>query len=117
MKVPTAVRWTGLALLGVLVAAAVSVAASRLASQQIGLASEPISAGDALAPSQRQLHPSAAPKSGSGGHSKHTRPSPPSGTPEQSSAEPLPTPRAPSEATEPSYPHGDGEHGDGGADD
>lgn len=43
-------RWLGLALLGILVAAAVSIAASRLASQQIGLASQPVSAGDALAP-------------------------------------------------------------------
>jgi hypothetical protein len=47
-------RWLGLALLGILVAAAVSIAASRLASQQIGLASQPISAGDALAPAVRQ---------------------------------------------------------------
>lgn len=45
-----ALRWVGLALLGLAVAAAVSVAASRLVSQQIGLASQPISAGDALAP-------------------------------------------------------------------
>jgi hypothetical protein len=43
-------RWLALALLGVLVAAIVAVVASRLVSQQIGLASEPISAGDALAP-------------------------------------------------------------------
>ena len=43
-------RWIGLAVLGILIAAAISIAASRLASQQIGLASQPISAGDALAP-------------------------------------------------------------------
>jgi hypothetical protein len=43
-------RWIGLALLGIVVAAAVSVAASRLASQQIGLASQPVSAGDSLVP-------------------------------------------------------------------
>lgn len=52
MRVPATVRWLGLALLGILVAAGVAVAASRLASQQIGLASEPISAGDALAPAR-----------------------------------------------------------------
>jgi hypothetical protein len=46
----TVVRWLGLALLGIVVAAVVAIAASRLASQQIGLASEPVSAGDALAP-------------------------------------------------------------------
>jgi len=44
------VRWLGLALLGIVVAAVVAIAASRLASQQIGLASQPASAGDALAP-------------------------------------------------------------------
>lgn len=53
MRVPATMRWLGLALLGILIAAAVSVAASRLASQQIGLASQPISAGDALAPAAR----------------------------------------------------------------
>lgn len=47
---PATIRWVGLALLGLLIAAGVSIAASGLASQQIGLASEPISAGDALAP-------------------------------------------------------------------
>jgi hypothetical protein len=46
----SSLRWIGLALLGILIAAAISVAASRLASQQIGLDSQPISAGDALAP-------------------------------------------------------------------
>ena len=49
-KFVTVVRWLGLALLGIVVAAAVAIAASRLASQQIGLASQPVSAGDALAP-------------------------------------------------------------------
>jgi hypothetical protein len=48
--VPATIRWLALALLGLLIAAGVSIAASGLVSQQIGLASEPISAGDALAP-------------------------------------------------------------------
>jgi hypothetical protein len=47
---PATVRWIVLALLGLLIAAGVSIAASSLVSQQIGLDSEPISAGDALAP-------------------------------------------------------------------
>jgi hypothetical protein len=51
---PSALRWLGLALLGILIAAGVSIAASSLASQQIGLASQPISAGDALAPAARE---------------------------------------------------------------
>lgn len=50
MRVPATIRWVVLALLGLLIAAGVSIAASSLVSQQIGLASEPISAGDALAP-------------------------------------------------------------------
>lgn len=54
MKVPATLKWIGLALLGILVAAAVSLAASHLVSRQIGLASEPISAGEALAP---RTHP------------------------------------------------------------
>jgi hypothetical protein len=53
VRAPATLRWLGLALLGILVAAGVAIAASRLASQQIGLASEPISAGDALAPTLR----------------------------------------------------------------
>ncbi len=46
-------RWTLLALLGLAVAAAISVAASNLVSQRIGLASEPLSAGRELAPPPR----------------------------------------------------------------
>jgi outer membrane biosynthesis protein TonB len=58
MRIPAPARWIGLALLGMLIAAAISIAASRVASQQIGLASEPISAGDALAPrAQEQKAP------------------------------------------------------------
>jgi hypothetical protein len=52
-------RWIGLALLGLAVAAAVSIAASQLASQQVGLASQPISAGDALAPAGAEGRPRA----------------------------------------------------------
>ncbi len=50
MKPPEWVRWTGFALLGIAAAAAVSIAAGNLVSQQIGLASEPVSAGDQLIP-------------------------------------------------------------------
>jgi hypothetical protein len=42
--------WFALALLGLVVAAAVSLAASRLSSQHIGLSSEPLGAGKGLAP-------------------------------------------------------------------
>lgn len=50
MNVPTTLRWIALALLGLIIAAAVALGASRLASQQIGIASESVSAGDNLAP-------------------------------------------------------------------
>lgn len=43
-------RWILLALLGLLAAVAVGVAAAALTSRQIGLSSEPIRAGEALAP-------------------------------------------------------------------
>jgi hypothetical protein len=43
-------RWFGLAVLGIVLAAGVAVAASRLTSQHIGIASEPVSAGEQLAP-------------------------------------------------------------------
>jgi hypothetical protein len=44
------VVWVALALLGLVVAAGVSLAASRLSSQHIGLSSEPLTAGEQLAP-------------------------------------------------------------------
>lgn len=44
------IRWILLALVGLAVAAGVSVAASQLVSQRIGLAAEPVSAGKDLAP-------------------------------------------------------------------
>ncbi|HWB69545.1 MAG TPA: hypothetical protein VG518_06175, partial [Solirubrobacterales bacterium] len=43
-------KWIALALLGLAIAGGVALAASRLASQQIGIASESIKAGKALAP-------------------------------------------------------------------
>jgi penicillin-binding protein 1A len=46
----TTFKWVGLALLGIVISAAVAVAASSLVSRQIGLSSESISAGDALVP-------------------------------------------------------------------
>jgi hypothetical protein len=50
---PGWIRWTLLALAGLAVAAAISVAASKLVSQRIGLSSEPLSAGRELAPPPR----------------------------------------------------------------
>ncbi|MFI5027900.1 MAG: hypothetical protein ACHQCF_02825, partial [Solirubrobacterales bacterium] len=49
-------RWIGMALAGILIAALVAVLATNLASRQIGLASEPISAGTNLAPAVARDH-------------------------------------------------------------
>jgi hypothetical protein len=51
MSLPATVKWVLLALAGLAIAIAVAIAAANLTSQQIGIASESVSAGDALAPS------------------------------------------------------------------
>jgi hypothetical protein len=131
MKVPATLRWLGLAMLGILIAAAVSVAASRLASQQIGLASQPISAGDALAPASREKprHPRPAQPKRHGGaqQAAPTTTTPPAPSPTTTTTTPEPTspePAPPSSTESRSGSH-DGEHGGssggggggGGADD
>ncbi|HYH54729.1 MAG TPA: hypothetical protein VD761_11420 [Solirubrobacterales bacterium] len=50
MRLSTTTKWIGLALVGLAIAAVVAVAASNLVSRQIGIASESVSAGEALAP-------------------------------------------------------------------
>jgi hypothetical protein len=50
MRIRTIALWVTLALAGIAIAAAVSIAASSLSSQRIGISSEPLSAGDKLAP-------------------------------------------------------------------
>ncbi|HET6569867.1 MAG TPA: hypothetical protein VFG58_00050, partial [Solirubrobacterales bacterium] len=63
MTFSATLKWLGLALLGIAVAAAVAIAAGNLAGQQIGLSSEPISAGDALAPrAASQANPKVEPE-------------------------------------------------------
>jgi hypothetical protein len=109
MRSPATLRWVGLALLGLLIAAGVSIAASRLASQQIGLASEPISAGDALAPATQRAakhrHPG-------GEATTPTVTTPPATTTAPTTTEtvaPEPQPESPSHSG-----GGEGEHGGGG---
>lgn len=46
-------RWIGLALLGLVIAAGIAFAASKVVSQRVGLAGESFSAGAELAPPQR----------------------------------------------------------------
>ncbi|HEY7631634.1 MAG TPA: hypothetical protein VH817_13070 [Thermoleophilaceae bacterium] len=55
--------WVALALLGLVVAAAISLAASRLSSQHIGLSAEPLTEGSQLAPSEDRVK-----RSGSANH-------------------------------------------------
>ncbi len=50
MSLSPTVKWVLLALVGLAIAIGVAVAAANLTSQQIGIASESVSAGDALAP-------------------------------------------------------------------
>ena len=51
MRLPASAKWVALALAGLAIAIGVAVAAANLTSQQIGIASESVSAGDSLAPS------------------------------------------------------------------
>lgn len=111
MRVPATLRWLGLALLGILVAAGVAIAASRLASQQIGLASEPISAGDALAPAKLSppRHRRRPPRHQA--KPERTVPTVPTVTAPPATT---PTPAPPPPRSESHSPGGDGEHHGGG---
>ncbi len=62
-------RWTALALAGLVIAIAVGVVAGKVTSQQIGLSSEPFQAGEALAPKQAGANEGA--KKGDGGKRSH----------------------------------------------
>ena len=117
---PPTLRWLGLALLGILIAAGVSIAASSLASQQIGLASQPISAGDALAPKTKEKPRHRPPKQHQASRQTTTTSPPVSTTPPSQpeppaySEPPSTTPTAPPRESEPSS-H-DGEHSSGADD-
>jgi hypothetical protein len=123
MTIPTTVRWVGLALLGIAIAAAVSVAASRLSSQNIGLASEPLSAGRSLAPARPVAKPvrRTARKNHRAGSDAatpgtHSAPKPPAPPPPVSSAPVTPAP-TPAPAADDSGGTSAGESHAGGADD
>ncbi|MGN6664729.1 MAG: hypothetical protein ACTHK6_11080 [Solirubrobacterales bacterium] len=108
-------RMIALAIAGLLVAAAVAWLASDLASRQIGLASEPISAGDELAPAIARPHHKRHP--GRSGHRKDqtTAPAPAAESPlapeSPPAAEPLTVPTEPPATEAP----GGGDSGGGGA--
>lgn len=117
MNPTTTLKWIGLALLGIAVAAAVAIAASNLASRQIGLASEPISAGDALAPvtsAHRGRSPSAQAGDQGGRRPAPSAPASPTAPSQPSEAAP------PTTSLEPSPSEAGDDHGGGsggGADD
>jgi hypothetical protein len=93
--------WALLALVGIAVAVALSVAAGSLSTQPIGLSSEPLRAGDRLAPAERTVvQPAAKPKrkrkparSRSGSTATTTAPAP-APVPTQTTVTPVPAPTA-----------------------
>jgi len=73
----TTVKWIALALLGLAISAGVAVAASNLASRQIGIASESFSAGDELAPAVESAARTEGPEeNGSGSAAPQGNPDP-----------------------------------------
>jgi hypothetical protein len=107
-------KWIGLALLGLLIASAVALAASSLVSQQIGIGSESISAGDALAPAKGDSEKGGGTKSG---HGEETTP-PPADEGSTTTPTSQPPSTVPVEPSEPGDDHsGVGSQGGEGADD
>lgn len=121
MNLPPTFKWIGLALLGLAIAVGVAFASSNLVSRQIGISSESIRAGDALAPvvgtgkGQRPSHE----RKGSlpaTDEETTTTPSagsePPASHPAGPAEEPTPGERPPSESHDDYV--GSGSSGDGG---
>ena len=105
MSMPATTKWMLLALLGLAIAIGVAFAAANLASRQIGIASESVSAGDTLAPALQ------AP---AGNGDSQGRP-PETTTPEETTTTEEPSP--PEETTTESDDHGGEDHsGHGGGD-
>lgn len=112
MKRSSAFAWVLFALIGLAVAAGVSIAASRLSSERIGLSSEPITAGKRLVPSRSPVR-----------HRRHRRkqtPAPVTTVPNPAPAKTVPspapapqvpaTPAAPPKKTTTTPRHGDDHH-------
>jgi hypothetical protein len=105
-RMRSVVLWSLAALAGILVAAGITLAASSLSSQQIGLSAEPLSAGDALVP-ERTATPDPTPTATPEKRRKKRRP--------QRTATPAPTATA-VPTVEAGDDHG-GDRGSGGGDD
>ncbi len=92
------VRWIGLAILGLMIAAAIAFAASKVVSQRVGLAGESFTAGRELAPPRdRGNHRG----NGGRGHKPDTRPTTTT-TPATTTTSTLPTTTAPAPTVPPS---------------
>jgi len=114
------VKWVALALVGLLIAAAVAVLGSSLASRQIGLSSEPLRAGDALAPPTIS-GPETEKPAGPAGKGPAPTPKPQPANPEGPSIpaappEPIAPPTEQPAPSEPPEPTGEPHHGEGGDD-
>jgi hypothetical protein len=120
MRPPATIKWVGLALVGLLIAIGVAIASTNLVSQQIGISSESISAGDALAPvvgtarghrtSPEQRHGTARPAGREGTTTAPTTTGEPPAVVPTEPAEEVP---GEPESSEPRDDHG-GSHGGGG---
>jgi hypothetical protein len=105
VSLPGTVKWVLLALIGLAIAIGVAIAAANLTSQQIGIASESVSAGDTLAPA---LHVPAEQKHGeSPGHHPEETTTGPSEPPTNPLEETLPS----EEPAEPPSGHGGDDSG------
>lgn len=117
MRGSATAKWIVLALVGLAIAVGVAIAAADLTSQQIGIASESVSAGDALAPSlsvpgEAERHPQSGDHGGPDEEPSTNLPTP---TPaEPSFEEPTPTTEEPSSPSSESAgeDHGQGPDGD-----
>jgi hypothetical protein len=96
MTARTVIAWVVAAVLGLALAAGITLAASQLSSQRVGLSGEPLSAGDQLVP---RAEPRAQPRP------IQRRPSHPS------------RPAHPSQPSQPSPPQSGDDAGDAGGDD
>lgn len=74
MSLSATAKWVLLALAGLAIAIAIAIAAANLTSHQIGIASESVSAGDALAPALQAPAGPGGPSKGPAGETTTTGP-------------------------------------------
>jgi hypothetical protein len=104
------VKWVLLALAGLAIAIGIAIAAANLTSRQIGIASESVSAGDALAPALN-IPGKAKPQESGGGSGQEGTATVPSYTPPATATEEPPfSPEEPSGSPD---DHGGGGDSDG----